>query len=231
MSNITMSQKILIVDDNTATRAELVKLLADAGFETLTAGTVPDAMRFLSTAQPHLLITEIRLDTYNGLHLIAMAPKPIPAIVITGYPDRAVEADARRLGAEYLSKPVSPGELFATIQRTLTTAATRGTFLPPRADPRSEVPANTKVLVNDVPACLLDVSAGGARVEVQCAPGDTVRSPLAFRIEELDIALPLEVMWKRRTSDNTWLCGVSVAEDLRPEWQAFLNALLRPASV
>ena len=84
----------------TATRAELVKLLADAGFETLTAGTVPDAMRFLSTAQPHLLITEIRLDTYNGLHLIAMAPKPIPAIVITGYPDRAVEADARRLGAE-----------------------------------------------------------------------------------------------------------------------------------
>jgi DNA-binding response OmpR family regulator len=226
-----MSQKILIVDDNIATRAELVKLLADAGFETLTAATVPDAMRVLSTAQPDLLITEIRLDTYNGLHLIAMAPKPIPAIVITGYPDRAVEADARRLGAEYLSKPVSPGELFATIQRTLTTAAARGTFLPPRADPRTMCPPNTMVLVNDAPACLVDVSAGGARVEVQCAPGETVRSPLAFRVEELDLALPLEVMWKRRTSQNTWLCGVSVAEDLRPEWQALLNAILKPASV
>jgi len=228
---MTMTQKILIVDDNTASRGDLVKLLADAGFETLTAATVPDAMRVLSTAQPDLLITEIRLDTYNGLHLIAMAPKPIPAIVITGYPDRAVEADARRLGAEYLSKPVSPGELYSTIQRTLATAATRGTFLPPRADPRTAVPPNTMVLVNDAPACLLDVSAGGARVEVQCAPGETVRSPLAFRIEELDLALPLEVMWKRRTSENTWLCGVSVAEDLRPEWQAFLNAVLRPASV
>ena len=226
-----MSQKILIVDDNTATRGDLVKLLADAGFDTLTATTVPEAMRVLSTAQPHLLITEIRLDTYNGLHLIAMAPRPIPAIVITGYADRAVEADARRLGADYLSKPVSPGELFATIQRTLASAATRGTFLPPRADPRTTVPPNTKVLVNDVPACLLDVSAGGARVEVQCAPGETVPSPLAFRIEELDVALPLEVMWKRRTSNNTWLCGVSVAEDLRPEWQLFLNAVLKPASV
>ena len=222
-----MSQKILIVDDNTATRGDLVKLLADAGFHTLTATTVPEAMRVLSTAQPDLLITEIRLDTYNGLHLIAMAPRPIPAIVITGYPDRAVEADARRLGAEYLSKPVSPGELFATIQRTLTTAASRGTFLPPRADPRTPVPPNTMVLVNDVPGCLLDVSAGGARVEIQCAPGETVASPLAFRIEELDVALPLEVMWKRRTSNNTWLCGVSVAEDLRPEWQAFLNAVLK----
>lgn len=221
-----MAQKILIVDDNPSTRGELVKLLADAGFETMTAATVPDAMRALTTTPPNLLITEIRLDSYNGLHLIAMAPKPIPAIVITGYSDRAVEADARRLGAEYLAKPVSPGELYATVQRTLS-AASRGVFMPPRADPRMDMAPNTMVLVNDVPACLLDISAGGARVEIQCAPGATVQSPLAFRIEELDVALPLEIMWKRRTSANTWVCGVAVAEDLRPDWQAFLNAVLK----
>lgn len=226
-----MAHKILIVDGNTATREDLVRLLADAGFETLTAATVPDAMRLLSTAQPHLLITEIRLDTYNGLHLIAMAPKPIPAIVITGYADPAVEADARRLGADYLPKPVSPGELYATIQRTLTNAATRGVFLPARRDPRTDVPAGTTVLVNDVSATVLDVSAGGARVEIQCAAGGTVESPLAFRLEHLDLTLPLEVMWKRRTSENTWVCGVAIAEDLRPEWQTFLNAVLRPTSV
>lgn len=225
-----MAQKILIVDDNTATRGELAKLLVDAGFDALTATTVPEAMRVLATAQPHLLITEIRLDTYNGLHLIAMAPKPIPAIVITGYADRAVEADARRLGAEYLSKPVSPGELYSTVQRTLANAASRGVFMPPRRDPRSDAPPDTMVLVNDAPACLLDVSAGGARVEIQCAPGETVSSPLAFRATDADISLPLEVMWKRRTSENTWVCGVAVAEDLRPEWQAFLDAVLRPAS-
>ena len=106
-----MAHKILIVDDNASTRGELSKLLADAGFETMTAATVPEAMRALSTASPSLLITEIRLDSYNGLHLVAMAPKPIPAIVITGYADRSVEADARRLGAEYLAKPVSPARL------------------------------------------------------------------------------------------------------------------------
>jgi len=224
-----MAQKILIVDDNALTRGALVKLLADAGFETMTATTVPEAMRALATTPPNLLITEIRLDSYNGLHLIAMAPKPIPAIVITGYPDRAVEADARRLGAEYLAKPVSPGELYATVQRSLSNAA-RGVFMPPRADPRTDVAPNTMVLVNDEPACLLDVSAGGARIEIQCPPGATVRSPLAFRIEELDVALPLEIMWKRRTSANTWVCGVAVAEDLRPEWQTFLNAVLKPVS-
>ena len=222
-----MAHKILIVDDNASTRGELVKLLADAGFETMTAATVPEAMRALSTASPSLLITEIRLDSYNGLHLVAMAPKPIPAIVITGYADRAVEADARRLGAEYLAKPVSPGELYATVQRALSNAAARGVFMPPRRDPRTDVAANTMVLVNDAPACLLDVSAGGARVEIQCAPGATIQSPLAFRLEELDVALPLEIMWKRRTSANTWVCGVAVAEDLRPDWQTFLNAVLK----
>ena len=226
-----MAQKILIVDDNASTRGELVKLLADAGYDMSTAAGVPEAMRLMATTPPNLLITEIRLDSYNGLHLIAMAPKPIPAIVITGYPDRAVEADARRLGAEYLSKPVSPGELYATVQRKLSSAASRGVFLPPRSDPRTDVPPNTKVLVNDSPACLLDVSAGGARVEIQCAPGGTVQSTLAFRIEELDVALPLEIMWKRRTSANTWVCGVAVADDLRPEWQSFLNTVMKPATV
>ena len=73
-----MAQKILIVDDNPATRGDLVTLLADAGFDTMTASTVPEAMRALATATPNLLITEIRLDSYNGLHLIAMAPKPMP---------------------------------------------------------------------------------------------------------------------------------------------------------
>lgn len=222
-----MAHKILIVDDNAATRGELIKLLADAGFETVTATTVPEAMRALSTTPPNLLITEVRLDSYNGLHLIAMAPKPIPAIVITGYADRAVEADARRLGAEYLAKPVSPGELYAAVQRLLSNAAARGVFMPPRADVRTDVAPNTMVLVNDAPACLLDVSAGGARVEIQCAPGATIQSPLAFRTEDLDVALPLDIMWKRRTSANTWVCGVAVPEDLRPDWQTFLNAVLK----
>jgi DNA-binding response OmpR family regulator len=222
-----MAQRILIVDHNPSTRGDLSKLLTDAGFEVMEAATVPDAMRALATTPPNLLITEIRLDSYNGLHLIAMAPKPIPAIVITGYADRGVEADARRLGAEYLAKPVSPGELYAAVQRTLSNAANRGVFMPPRRDPRTDVAPNTMVLVNDVPACLLDVSAGGARVEIQCAPGATVESPLAFRSEEIDVALPLEIMWKRRTSANTWVCGVAVAEDLRPDWQAFLNAVLK----
>ena len=169
------------------------------------------------------MITEIRLDSYNGLHLVAMAPKPIPAIVITGYADRAVEADARRLGAGIWPSRCRPASC-ATVQRAVERGSPRRVHAAAQ-DPRTDVAPNTMVLVNDAPACLLDVSAGGARVEIQCAPGAMIQSPLAFRLEELDVALPLEIMWKRRTSANTWVCGVAVAEDLRPDWQTFLNAV------
>ena len=60
---------------------------------------------------------------------------------------------------------------------------------------------------------------------------DLLAQAVVLRLEDLDVALPLEIMWKRRTSANTWVCGVAVAEDLRPEWQAFLNTLLKPAAV
>ena len=91
-----MANTILIVDDDRATRDELAQLLAHEGYETLTASDVPTAMHILSASAPDLLITEIRLDTYNGLHIIAMAPTPIPAIVLTGIADPVIEADARR---------------------------------------------------------------------------------------------------------------------------------------
>ena len=94
-----MANKILIVDDDRATRDDLAQLLTHEGYETVTASDVPTAMHLLGASAPDLLITEIRLDTYNGLHIIAMAPTPIPAIVLTVIADPVIEADARRFGA------------------------------------------------------------------------------------------------------------------------------------
>src|SRR5215471_13461349 len=103
-----MTQKILIVDDDGSARDQLAQLLSGNGYEVLTASDVPTALHVLAANSPDLLITDIRLDAYNGLHIIVMAPTPIPAIVLTNISDPVIEADARRFGAEYLVKPVSP---------------------------------------------------------------------------------------------------------------------------
>ena len=114
-----MPRKILIVDDDAATREFLSILLAEAGYDTVTAGNVPSALQVLAESEPDLLITDIRLDTYNGLHLVAMAPRVIPVIVMTGFADASLEADARRLGADYLLKPMDPSVLCELIARKL----------------------------------------------------------------------------------------------------------------
>jgi DNA-binding response OmpR family regulator len=96
-----------------------VRLLTHQGYDPVVATDVPAAMHVLTTAAPDLLITDIRLDLYNGLHLVAMAPTPIPAIVLTGFADPGIEGDVRRLGAEYLVKPVSAVTLCDVIARKL----------------------------------------------------------------------------------------------------------------
>jgi DNA-binding response OmpR family regulator len=115
-----MAHRILIVDDDPAIRDMFVRLLTHQGYDPVVATDVPAAMHVLTAKRPDLLITDVRLDLYNGMHLVAMAPTRIPAIVLTGFADPGIEADVRRLGAEYLVKPVSAATLCSVIARKLT---------------------------------------------------------------------------------------------------------------
>ena len=122
-----MAQKILIVDDNAPTRGALVKLLADAGFETMTATTVPEAMRALATTPPNLLITEIRLDSYNGLHLIVRSRNHLPlmATILThDDADPVLLTEAATNDAAFLILPCEPALILKTVEECLNAART-----------------------------------------------------------------------------------------------------------
>jgi DNA-binding response OmpR family regulator len=223
-----MAHKILIVDDEAATREGLAMLLAYEGYETVTASDVPAATHLLETEKPDLLITDVRLDTYNGLHLIAMARTPIPAIVLTGFADPAIEADARRLGAEYLVKPISRTTLCAMVARTLANAKDYGVFISARRWPRTRVTVEMPFSVGDAPADVLDVSDGGAQLRVKCIVGAGLPRTLTLTCPTAELALPVDVAWKRRQDDTTWLCGVAVRDDAPPQWHALVLSLSTP---
>jgi DNA-binding NtrC family response regulator len=111
--------RVLIVDDDGATRRGLVQLLAQAGYEATAVGTFDEARRIISVTPPDLLITDIRLEAYNGLQLILNSPRAIPTIVITGFADPVLEAEARRGGAAYMVKPVEPLQLLEAVAAKL----------------------------------------------------------------------------------------------------------------
>jgi DNA-binding NtrC family response regulator len=110
---------ILLVEDDDATRVGLSTLLQRAGYEVVASESVQEGRNLLKEDSPDLLITDVRLGAFNGLQLLAMSPRPIPAIVTTGFPDPVLEAEARQLGAKFLLKPVEPGNLLALVAEML----------------------------------------------------------------------------------------------------------------
>jgi DNA-binding response OmpR family regulator len=116
-----MHNRILLVEDDAATRSGLFMLLAQAGYEVIATGSVPEGRRVLDHAPPDLLITDVHLGAFNGLQLLArtLAAPIIPAIVTTGFPDALLEAQARQFGATFLRKPIEPTGLLTLVKELL----------------------------------------------------------------------------------------------------------------
>lgn len=98
--------RVLIVADTPALTEDLLGWLVPGGYRSTVATTFACAMRQLRT-HPQLVISQLRLGAYNGLHVAIRARgEGIPAVVI-GPPDTVLEREARQLGATF----VTSGEL------------------------------------------------------------------------------------------------------------------------
>lgn len=219
-----MAQKVLIVDDDEPTRTGLAMLLMDAGYEAIKAGTVPAAIKLLADEHPDLLLVDIRLDAYNGLHLVAMRREPIPAVVLTGFADPAIEADARRLGAEFLLKPIAPTALIALVKRLLSEGGGAGSSTPRRWT-RRPVTRDVLVDIDNTEARMLDVSYGGVRVELRRSAGEGPPGIFRMIVPPADLPVPVEVVWSQRRDATTWLCGGMVREDELANWRPLVDSM------
>jgi DNA-binding NtrC family response regulator len=119
-----MPSTILVVSTD-AGLAPTLRLLVGAGYAASGATTFEDAARLLATTSPDLLIADERLGAYNGLHLVLRGRADHPdmrAIVTTSFKDPFVEAEATRMNARCLVKPLDPAEWLLPISRTLESA-------------------------------------------------------------------------------------------------------------
>ena len=114
-----MRARVLIVDDDEVYLEGMKELLEEAGYEVLLASSFDDGKHELREHSPDLLIIDVRLGAFNGLQLISTGEVRIPAIVVTGFDDRVLRADAGGFGASYVVKPIAPAALLALIEKKL----------------------------------------------------------------------------------------------------------------
>jgi CheY-like chemotaxis protein len=220
-------RKILIVDDNDAARTGLASILERADFTVSMAATFAEGRSALAKDPPDLLIADVRLGEYNGLQLLAVSSRPTPSIIVTGHPDPVLESDARRMGADYLIKPVSPSALVDLVRKKLS-STDEPIFRPARKWERKQVSGGLPARVGDEPARVLDVSYGGLRLELERKPERPVPASFTLDFPTSGVSVPVDVIWTTRVGEEHWMCGASVvqAEDAAARaWQGLVDTV------
>lgn len=108
---------VLLVEPATDTRALLANMLRAAGCTVFEAIDFQHAKQAFDASPPDVLITELRLGAYNGLHLVLRARltrASITAIVTARAADPVLQREAEQLHASFVVKDAK-GQWLATI--------------------------------------------------------------------------------------------------------------------
>jgi putative two-component system response regulator len=120
-----MADRILIVDDEHAARAALVKLLRREGFEVRDVGDGEEAVAECATFRPDLILLDILMPGMSGLEVcrrIKATPETrlTPVVLITGLTETEDRIKGLNAGADdLLSKPIDFNELLARTRSLL----------------------------------------------------------------------------------------------------------------
>jgi two-component system chemotaxis response regulator CheY len=114
---------VLVVDDESALRSLIVRVLKDEGHAVLEAGDGAQALELLESEVQgiDLVLTDINMPRLGGLELgrrIARRPRPIPVVYMSADPPAAFVGGASGVGTPpCLRKPFSVTALVAMVDR------------------------------------------------------------------------------------------------------------------
>jgi DNA-binding NtrC family response regulator len=112
----------MIVEPDDADRLFLSATLTSAGLHVTATESFSSARQLLVAQPPSILVTEIRLGAYNGLHLAHLGRWLQPhmrLIVMSRFHDRVLRRDAEVMGAAFVQKPVTSAALLAALYSTM----------------------------------------------------------------------------------------------------------------
>ena len=139
-------ETVLVVDD-TPVNLKLTRiLLANAGFEVLTAASAEEALELLVDRHPRLILADIQLPGMDGLELTRRVrqDEKTSDIAVIGLSAFATASDEKRAldagCAGYITKPIDTRTLAGRIRRFLDSRAQEPAALPAAPAPASPIP-------------------------------------------------------------------------------------------
>jgi DNA-binding NarL/FixJ family response regulator len=143
-------KRILVIEDDAKLRQHYIELLRLEGYAISEARNGRDGIERARREVPDLVLCDITMPEMNGhrvLETLRAEPRTahVPFVFLTGWTEREDVRTGMNLGADdYLTKPVEPDELAATIRARLQRAAQAG---PTRAKAGGAEPAPAQLEV------------------------------------------------------------------------------------
>lgn len=116
-----MGRKVLIVDDMQADRANLERIVSEAGHQPLLAENGAKAVERARRDKPDLILMDVNMPEVDGFAATRMlkadeATKNIPVVFVSGKDQKADMAWGQMLGAKgYITKPYSREQILAQL--------------------------------------------------------------------------------------------------------------------
>ena len=115
--------KVLMVDDEPDGRELVKRVLSECGAVVETAASAQEALSYLESDWPHVIVTDIGMPQMDGYELLRnvralqrASGRYLPAVALTAFARSEDRIRALNAGfALHLSKPVEPSELIATV--------------------------------------------------------------------------------------------------------------------
>ena len=124
LAHSALQTKVLLVDDDSAVRNALRRVLEHRGYNVFACSSGGEALEQLAMGEYDAMVSDVRMPGMSGLKLLRTVREhdlDLPVILVTGNPDLASATEAVEYGAfQYLIKPVESDRLDEVIERAAT---------------------------------------------------------------------------------------------------------------
>jgi two-component system, NtrC family, nitrogen regulation response regulator NtrX len=118
-----MHKSILIVDDEASIRQSLGAILADEGYDILTAESGEEALKVIDDEMPNLVLLDIWLPGMDGIETLKAIKADHPqlrVIIMSGHGTIETAVKATKLGAfDFIEKPLSLDKVILLVDHAL----------------------------------------------------------------------------------------------------------------